>query len=72
MKGDCLYLMTDGFSDQQNSENKKFGTTRLLDFLEKNATLPLPVQKEQLNDELKVYSWGVEQRDDITILAVKI
>ncbi len=72
MKGDCLYLMTDGFSDQQNSDNKKFGTTRLLELLEKNATLPLPVQREQLNDELKTHSWGVEQRDDITILAVKI
>ncbi|WP_338768679.1 SpoIIE family protein phosphatase [Bernardetia sp. ABR2-2B] len=72
MKGDCLYLMTDGFSDQQNSDNKKFGTTRLLKFLEKNATLPLPVQKQDLNDELQTHSWGVEQRDDITVLGVKI
>ena len=71
-KGDCLYLMTDGFSDQQNSDNKKFGTTRLLEFLEKNASLPLPIQREQLDDELKTHSWGVEQRDDITVLAVKI
>jgi serine phosphatase RsbU (regulator of sigma subunit) len=72
MKGDCLYLMTDGFSDQQNSDNKKFGTTRLLEILEKNATLSLPVQKQELNDELQTHSWGVEQRDDITILGVKI
>ncbi|WP_375561851.1 SpoIIE family protein phosphatase [Bernardetia sp. OM2101] len=72
MKGDCLYLMTDGFSDQQNSDNKKFGTTRLLELLEKNATLSLPVQKQELNDELQTHSWGVEQRDDITIVAVKI
>ncbi len=72
VKGDSLYLMTDGFSDQQNSENKKFGTTRLLEFLEKNAALPFSIQREQLNDELQTYSWGAEQRDDITILAVKI
>ncbi|WP_291722489.1 PP2C family protein-serine/threonine phosphatase [Bernardetia sp.] len=72
MKGDILYLMTDGFSDQQNSDNKKFGTTKLLEFLEKRATLPLSVQREELYDELKTYSWGVEQRDDITILGLKI
>ena len=72
IKGDCLYLMTDGFSDQQNTDNKKFGTTRLLELLEKNATLPLAVQGQQLNDELKTHSWGVEQRDDITIVGVKI
>ena len=72
MKGDILYLMTDGFSDQQNTDNKKFGTTKLLEFLEKSATLPLSVQREQLYDELKTYGWGVEQRDDITILGLKI
>ncbi|AFM03244.1 serine phosphatase RsbU, regulator of sigma subunit [Bernardetia litoralis DSM 6794] len=72
MKGDCLYLMTDGFSDQQNSDNKKFGTTRLLKLLENNANHPLPVQKQELDDELQTHSWGVEQRDDITILGVKI
>ncbi len=72
MKGDCLYLMTDGFSDQQNSDNKKFGTTRLLELLEKNASLALPVQKQELDDELQTHSWGVEQRDDITIVGVKI
>ncbi|PIY11014.1 MAG: hypothetical protein COZ18_04860 [Flexibacter sp. CG_4_10_14_3_um_filter_32_15] len=72
MKGDCLYLMTDGFSDQQNADNKKFGTTRLLELLEKNATLTLSVQKQELNDELQTHSWGTEQRDDITILGVKI
>jgi serine phosphatase RsbU (regulator of sigma subunit) len=72
MKGDSLYLMTDGFSDQQDSDNKKFGTTRLLELLEKNANLTLPVQKQELNDALQTHSWGVEQRDDITVLAVKI
>ncbi len=72
MKGDCLYLITDGFSDQQNADNKKYGTTRLLELLEKNATLPLSIQKQELNDELKTHSWSVEQRDDITILGVKI
>jgi len=64
--------MTDGFSDQQNADNKKFGTTRLLELLEKNATLTLSVQKQELNDELQTHSWGTEQRDDITILGVKI
>ncbi len=72
MKGDCLYLMTDGFSDQQNSENKKFGTTRLLELLEQNASLPLSIQKQELQSELNVHSWSIEQRDDITIVGVKI
>lgn len=72
MKGDCLYLMTDGFSDQQDSDNKKFGTTRLLELLEKNATLTLAVQKQELETELHTHSWGTEQRDDITIVGVKI
>lgn len=72
MKGDSLYLMTDGFSDQQNAENQKFGTTRLLELIEKNAALPLSIQRQELDDELKTHSWATEQRDDITILGVKI
>ena len=68
---DIIYLTTDGFSDQNNKLRKRFGTPRLVEILEQNFNFALQKQKEML--ELKLSEWmeGGEQRDDITILAVK-
>lgn len=71
-QGDMLYLTTDGFVDTPNIKRKSFGTTRLKNLLANNAHLTPTQQKEKLEEELAQYQRGVDQRDDITILGIKI
>jgi ligand-binding sensor domain-containing protein/serine phosphatase RsbU (regulator of sigma subunit) len=67
-----LYLTTDGFADQHNPENKRYGSSRLKNFLQGIAHLNMEEQKEALLKELKKHQAYVEQRDDITIVGLQI
>jgi serine phosphatase RsbU (regulator of sigma subunit) len=71
-KGDVLYLTSDGYTDQNGPEMKKLGTKRLVDILKENATKPMSVQKKALETELDTHQEGEDQRDDITIIGIKL
>ncbi len=71
-KGDILYLTTDGYVDQNNAARKRLGSARFLEILNEIAHLPVPVQKTRLENELEKFQGAEEQRDDITIIGVKI
>ncbi len=71
-KGDMLYLTTDGMVDQNDFLRKKYGTTRFTKTLSEIAYLPMISQKEALIYELENHQAAEEQRDDITILGVRI
>ena len=70
--GDTLYLTTDGMVDSPNTRRKSFGTLRLKNLITACATLPLDQQKSKFIQTLKDYRQGTEQRDDITILGLRI
>ncbi len=67
-----IYLFSDGYTDQQHQDGRKIGTLRFKQILQQVASAPLSQQAEVLEhvlkDSLKVY----EQRDDITILGLKL
>lgn len=67
-----IYLTTDGFADQNNSKNKKFGSNRLKRFLHANAHLDMTQQGRLLAETLKKHQENEEQRDDITIIGIKM
>jgi serine phosphatase RsbU (regulator of sigma subunit) len=71
-KGDMLYLTSDGFADQNDQERNKIGTVRFLELLEQSASHSVEQQKQELEKVLELHKEGVEQRDDITILGVRI
>ncbi|EAY27089.1 tetratricopeptide repeat family [Microscilla marina ATCC 23134] len=71
-EGSLLYMGSDGLADQSNSDSKRFGTNRLLEMLEKNYQLSMKRQKNKLMNELFKYMEGVEQRDDILWVGVKL
>jgi ligand-binding sensor domain-containing protein/serine phosphatase RsbU (regulator of sigma subunit) len=67
-----IYLCTDGFADQNNHEDRKYGSRQLKKFLHAHAHLPMAEQKEALFKELKRHQGSEEQRDDITIIGIKL
>ncbi len=71
-KNDILYLTTDGFIDQPGPNRRRFGTKRFLQVLEENISLDLKTQRKQLIRELNNYQQDTEQRDDITIVGLKL
>ena len=52
-KGSVVYLATDGFTDQNNSDRKKYGKQRFKGLLRNIAKLSIEEQKEVLEQELE-------------------
>ncbi len=68
---DALYLITDGYMDQNGTTHKKFGRQHFLELLEKCADMPMQSQKELLETALMKHQENAEQRDDITVLGIR-
>ncbi|MEJ2628086.1 MAG: SpoIIE family protein phosphatase [bacterium] len=71
-KGDQFYLTTDGFVDQQNVKNRRYGSGQLKNFLRSISDLSMQEQKKVMTQELVRYQGTEEQRDDITIMGVRV
>ncbi|MEA2106617.1 MAG: SpoIIE family protein phosphatase [Bacteroidota bacterium] len=69
---DILYLSSDGLIDQNNEARKRFGSSKLKQLISENISHPLAKQKEMIEKELDNFQGNVEQRDDITLLGLKI
>ncbi|OHX65364.1 SpoIIE family protein phosphatase [Flammeovirga pacifica] len=72
-KNDIIYLTSDGFVDQNNIGREKIGSLKLKNLLSNNANLSMDEQKKLLESTLDQHQQGgVEQRDDITIMGLKL
>ncbi|HAF29185.1 MAG TPA: hypothetical protein DCG75_09080 [Bacteroidales bacterium] len=71
-KGDILFLSSDGLTDQNNSERKRFGSNKLKEIILNNISEPMAKQKEIIENELSDFQRDEEQRDDITLIGIKI
>ncbi|MFO7843485.1 MAG: SpoIIE family protein phosphatase [Bacteroidales bacterium] len=69
---DILYLSSDGLIDQNNEERKRFGSKKLKQIITNNISQPLTKQKETFEKELDNFQGNAEQRDDITLIGLKI
>ena len=70
--GDVLYLSSDGLTDQNNAERKRFGSNRLKEIILSSISEPMAKQKELIENELNEFQQNEEQRDDITLIGIKI
>ncbi|WP_299456718.1 SpoIIE family protein phosphatase [uncultured Microscilla sp.] len=70
--GSLIYLSTDGFSDQNNTERKKYGKQRFKEMLKSIANQPLTKQKEGLEQALDDHMFGTVQRDDILLIGFRV
>ncbi len=71
-EGDILYLTSDGLIDQNNKERKRFGLLHFNRVLKENAEKPLSEQNAFLGRALDDWQKDTVQRDDITVLGIKI
>jgi serine phosphatase RsbU (regulator of sigma subunit) len=70
--GDMIYLTTDGFVDQQNNNEERFGSERLKNLLLSIARLKAEEQEERLLAELYLHKGDEEQQDDITVIGIRL
>lgn len=71
-KGATLYLTTDGYIDQNCPDRKRFNKKRFKSLIEEVSHLDLQAQQELFEKALADHKQNAEQRDDITVIAVKV
>jgi serine phosphatase RsbU (regulator of sigma subunit) len=71
-KGDRIYLTSDGLMDQHSPAREKFGTRRFCDFLNINGLIDMQEQRKRLENEIFGFMNPEKQRDDITIVGIKL
>ena len=71
-KGDGLYLSTDGYRDQNNADRKRLGSKKMLECIQSIAQLSMGKQQLEMERLLSDHSQNEEQRDDITVMGLRI
>ncbi len=69
--GDILVLYSDGVNEAQNGVQEMFGIDRLRAVIEAGGEQPPPTLLQSILDEIRLFSKGVPQSDDITVLILK-
>ncbi|MBI9055816.1 MAG: tetratricopeptide repeat protein [Bacteroidales bacterium] len=73
LKGDCLYLFSDGYQDQFGGlRGKKFMSSNFKDLLLANCNKPMNNQSKIIDDTINNWQNGYEQVDDILVIGIKI
>lgn len=70
--GDTIYMYSDGIIDLNNTDRARFGRKRLIEAVNNVSSLSPDNQKQKIESILNTFSKGTEQRDDITLLILKI
>jgi len=68
---DILVLYTDGITEAMNLKRELFREERFLDAIRNNAHLDISDFIKSINDDLKNFTGGAQQNDDITFVSIK-
>ncbi|MCR4806399.1 MAG: SpoIIE family protein phosphatase [Lachnospiraceae bacterium] len=68
--GDCLFVYTDGVTEATDSDNRLYGTDRMLDVLNRNKDLPMSGLLPAIKADIDEFVGTAPQFDDITMLGV--
>ncbi len=73
MKGDCLYMFSDGYADQFGGPNgKKFMTGKFRKLLCEISPNPMQIQYEILDKTIEEWKNGDDQIDDILVMGIRV
>ncbi len=70
-KDDMLVIYTDGVTEAMNEERDQYGEDRLLNLIKKHGRLTPTEFIEKLSEDVKQFTGGYPQNDDITVVAIK-
>lgn len=72
-KGTCVYLKTDGFTDQLGGPKRlRFGTRRFKQLVTDIHARPFANQRPEFVQALLTYKGDIEQLDDITVIGFRM
>ncbi|WP_291723634.1 7TM diverse intracellular signaling domain-containing protein [Bernardetia sp.] len=71
-KGDSFYLCSDGYADQNDLTDRKFGSHYLKKMLQEIAILPMKEQGRIVKENFDEHKGNQPQRDDVAIIGVRI
>ena len=63
---------TDGLVGLSDPNGKKFSSLRMKAFFDEHAHLPMAEQKAILLEQIREHQQHIEQRDDMTILGIRV
>ena len=69
--GDGIFLYTDGVTEAQDVDANEFSEARLEDFLQRSVNTPVAEIVRDVIGEIRTFSAGAPQADDITTLALR-
>ena len=72
IKGDTIYIFTDGYADQFSADDKKLMTKKLKEILLSIQDKSMEEQQKHLNDFVENWKNGIEQTDDILVIGVRV
>jgi serine phosphatase RsbU (regulator of sigma subunit) len=72
LKGDLIYIFSDGYADQFSSSDKKLMTRKFKEILLSNSSKAMSEQKEFLDHFIENWRGNMEQTDDILVIGIKI
>jgi serine phosphatase RsbU (regulator of sigma subunit) len=73
IKGDMIYLFSDGYADQFGGpQGKKFTYNNFRKLLLENSSTSLDVQMQKLEETLKEWQGDLSQVDDIMVLGIRL
>jgi serine phosphatase RsbU (regulator of sigma subunit)/lipopolysaccharide biosynthesis regulator YciM len=67
-----FYLFSDGYIDQNDKERQRFGQKRFKEMIVQQQHLPFSDQKEDLKNALLSYKQMEPQRDDISVVGLRV
>ncbi|MFQ5511019.1 MAG: SpoIIE family protein phosphatase [Candidatus Krumholzibacteriia bacterium] len=70
-KDDMLVIYTDGVTEAMNERREQYGEERLIHLIKENGNLPPAEFIERLERDVKGFTGGYAQNDDITVVAIK-
>jgi len=71
-KGDVMVMYTDGITEASNSSGEMFGEERLKEIIVKGERLSAIQMLQRIYDEVKRFSEGMPQQDDLTLIVMRI
>jgi len=71
-QGETLVFYTDGFTEAMDNNDQEYGEERLASSISRNRQLPAAEMIRKLCDDVRQFTGGRAQHDDMTMVVVKV